>query len=137
MDHHVGGLLQHFLRFRGNSYAPRCVLRADDFAEVAPDFCRIGVDGADDFYGLFFPHQPRNGCADRAHTILNGANSLFHIALRSRVYARTRRILASKETSTIMEFRRAFNEEPSPALKRPAVHASRAGYCCWRGGCAA
>src|SRR6266481_44682 len=121
MDDHVRGLLQHFLRFRGNFYAPRRVVRADDFAEVTPDFCGIVIDCADDFNGLFLPHQARNGCADGAHTILDGANFLFHIVLRSRFYAHTRRILASKETPTIMEFRRAFNEEPSMRLNSPRI----------------
>ncbi len=82
MDYHVGGLLQHFLGFRGNDYAPGSILCSDNFAQVAPDFRGIGIDGADNFNGLFFPHQPRDRGPDRAHTILNGANFLFHVALR-------------------------------------------------------
>src|SRR2546422_4897437 len=82
MDHYVGGLLKNFFGLRGNDYAPRRIFRSDNFAEVAPDLRRISIDGADNFDGLFFPHQPRNRCADRAHTILNGANFLFHVALR-------------------------------------------------------
>src|SRR5260370_24305049 len=82
MDYHVGGLLQHFLGFRGNGYAPRRIFRSDYFAEIAPDFRWVVIDRADNFNGLFFPHQPRNRCADWAHTILDGANFLFHVALR-------------------------------------------------------
>src|SRR5713226_297848 len=104
MDHHVGGLLQHFLGFRGNDYAPRSILCSDNFAQVAPDFRGIGIDGADTFNGFFFP-----------------SFSGFHL------HARTSRNLASKETPTIMEFPRAFNEERLQAFERPAVCAAEAG----------
>src|SRR5260370_35716601 len=43
------------------------------------------------------------------------------------LHARTSRNLASKETPTIMEFPRAFNEERLQAFERPAVRASEAG----------
>ena len=82
MHHHVRVLFQHFFGVRGNRHAPRRVRRADDFAKVASDFCRIRINGANNFNGLFFPHQFRDGCADRADTILDGANFLFHVVLR-------------------------------------------------------
>src|SRR5260370_7101616 len=43
------------------------------------------------------------------------------------LHARTSRNLASKETPTIMEFPRAFNEERLQAFERPAVCAAEAG----------
>src|SRR5260370_25381782 len=43
------------------------------------------------------------------------------------LHARTSRNLASKETPTIMEFPRAFNEERLQAFERPAVCATEAG----------
>ena len=82
MDYHVGVLFQHFFGVRGNGHAPRRVLCAHHFAQVASHFRRIGVDGADNFDGLFFPHQPRNRCADRPDPVLDGANFLFHFVLR-------------------------------------------------------
>src|SRR5260370_7234121 len=42
------------------------------------------------------------------------------------LHARTSRNLASKETPTIMEFPRAFNEERLQAFERPAVRATEA-----------
>src|SRR5260221_11041525 len=42
------------------------------------------------------------------------------------LHARTSRNLASKETPTIMEFPRAFNEERLEAFERPAVRATEA-----------
>src|SRR5882762_5586317 len=43
------------------------------------------------------------------------------------LHARTSRNLASKETPTIMEFPRAYNEERLQAFERPAVRATAAG----------
>src|SRR5258708_37836977 len=43
------------------------------------------------------------------------------------LHARTSRNLASKESPTIMEFPRAFNEERLQAFERPAVCATEAG----------
>src|SRR5260370_40704759 len=43
------------------------------------------------------------------------------------LHARTSRNLASKETPTIMEFPRAFNEERLQAFEPPAVCATEAG----------
>ena len=83
MDHHVRILLQHFLGIRGNAHTPRRIRCADHFAEVTPHFRGIGIDGADNFNGLFFSHQARDGCANRAHTVLDGANFLFHVVLHS------------------------------------------------------
>src|SRR5213595_2593517 len=82
MDNHIRILFEDFLGIRGNAYAPWPIRCADYFAEVTPDFCRIRVDGADNFNGLLLPHQARNGCANRAHAILDGANFLFHVVLR-------------------------------------------------------
>src|SRR2546427_11810524 len=42
------------------------------------------------------------------------------------LHARTTRNLASKQTPTIMEFPRAFNEEPLQPFERSAVRASEA-----------
>src|SRR5713226_1333205 len=44
------------------------------------------------------------------------------------VRARTTRNLASKQTPTIVEFPRAFNEEPLQAFERSATRASEAGF---------
>ena len=82
MDHHVRVLFQYFFRFRRNFHAPRRVLRAGHFAKIAPGLRRIRIDRADDFNGLFFLHQPHDGCADGADAILDGANFLFHFVLR-------------------------------------------------------
>src|SRR6266568_2565422 len=61
---------------------PTGIFCANDFSQVAADFGGIGVDGADNFDGLFFPHQARDGSADGADTKLDGANFLFHLVLR-------------------------------------------------------
>src|SRR6266571_327493 len=82
MNDDVGGLLQHFPGIGGNFHAPRGVLGTDDFTQVARNLCRIGVNGGDDFNGLFFAHQTRDGGPDGADTILDGANFLFHEVLR-------------------------------------------------------
>src|SRR6266436_3553908 len=82
MNDDVGGLLQHFLGIGGNFDAPRGLLGTDDFTQVARNLRRIGVDGGDDFNGLFFVHQTRDGGPDGADTILDGANFLFHEVLR-------------------------------------------------------
>src|SRR5260370_38545534 len=52
----------------------------------------------------------------------------FSFSRRSPLSVRmlTMRILATKETPTIMEFPRAFNEEPFPAFERRAARAARA-----------
>src|SRR5260370_27027474 len=82
MNDHVGGLLQPFPGIGGNFHAPRGVLCPDDFAQVTRNLRRVGVDGGDDFNGLFFAHQTRDGGPDGADTILDGANFLFHEVLR-------------------------------------------------------
>src|SRR5713101_7774730 len=82
MNDDVGGLLQHFLGIAGDFHAPRGVLGTDDFAQVACNLRRVGVNGGDDFNGLFFAHQTRDGGPDGADTILDGANFLFHEVLR-------------------------------------------------------
>jgi 4a-hydroxytetrahydrobiopterin dehydratase len=49
---------------------------------------------------------------------LDGANFLFHVVLRFPIAPRrTTRIFAAKETPTIIEFLRAFNEEPMRQLQ--------------------
>src|SRR5712692_5632542 len=45
-----------------------------------------------------------------------------------RLYTRTTRNSASKQTPTIVEFPRAFNEEPLQAFERSATRASEAGF---------
>jgi len=97
MDDHVRGLFQHFLCFRRDFHAPRGICSADHFAEVAPNLGRVHINGADNFYRLLFPHQPGDGCADGADTILDGANFLFHFALRSPLHTRTTRILLQRK----------------------------------------
>ena len=82
MDHHVGVLFQNFFRVRGDGHAPWRILCANDFSQIMADFGGIGVDGADNFNGLFFPHQARDGSADGSDTKLDGANFLFQLVLR-------------------------------------------------------
>ena len=55
-------------------------------AKVLPRFRRIGIDRADDFNGLLFPHQPHDRRTDRADAVLDGANFLFHNGLRRYVF---------------------------------------------------
>ena len=73
---------QNFPRVGGNFHAPRSVAGADDFAEVAAGFRRVAIDGAADFDGLLFAHEPRGGGADRTDAELDGANLFFHDVLR-------------------------------------------------------
>ena len=67
----------------GNGDAPRRVGGTDDFAQVAADFFRVGIDGAYDFDGLLLAHELRDGRPDGTDTILYGANFLLHVVLRS------------------------------------------------------
>src|ERR1700676_2599060 len=80
----VGGLLEDFAGVGGDFYAPGSVGSADNFAEVAADFFGVGVDGAANFDGVLFAHEPGDGSADGDDAELNGANFLFHwILLKS------------------------------------------------------
>jgi hypothetical protein len=118
---HVGVLLEDLFRIGRNDDAPGRIRRSDNFAEVAADLGGIGINGANNFNGLLFPHQFCDGGADGTDTILDGANFLFHIVLRFSLAAipaarpnegrYTNGILCSKETITIMEFESASNEE--------------------------
>ncbi len=57
---HIRGLLKNSPGVAGNFHAPRRVGGADHFAEVLADFCRIVVDGPDNFDGFFFPHESQD-----------------------------------------------------------------------------
>src|SRR5579864_8267493 len=83
MNHHVCVLFEHRCRVIGNFHAPRPICGTYDFAQVKSHFCRIVVDGANNFDGLFFAHELRDGCADRSNAVLYGANFLFHVTLRN------------------------------------------------------
>src|SRR5437667_12280418 len=105
MDDHVRGLFQHLLCFRRDFHAPRGICSADLVAEVAPNVGRVHINGADNFYRLLFPHQPGDGCADGADTILDGANFLFHFALRSPLHARRTRMQRRAESEVKKKIR--------------------------------
>jgi hypothetical protein len=54
---------------------------------------------------LLLTHQTRDGCTNRAHTVLDGANLLLHRFLRFPLATGwTHAFLAAKETLTIKEF---------------------------------
>ncbi len=82
MHHDVGGLGKNFFGVVGNLDAPWRVARAHHFAEVAADFCRVGVNRAANFNGLLFPQQLGDGGANWPNAILNHAYLLFHRSLR-------------------------------------------------------
>ena len=111
MNDDVGGLLEDFAGVGGDLYAPGSVGSADDFAEVATGFGGIGIDGAANFDGVFFAHEPGDGSADGADAELNGANFLFHWILLKSKRGRTPRTFGAKESSTIKEMRTILQRE--------------------------
>ena len=46
--------VENFRRVAGDFYAPGSVGRAGNFAKIFAGFCGIGVDGADNFQGVFW-----------------------------------------------------------------------------------
>src|SRR5262249_20278423 len=109
MHHDIGGLFKYFLRIAGNLHAPGRVARTDHFSQIAANLCRFSVDCSDNFDRLVFSHQLRDGGADGANSVLNGAYFLFHLdplPLRCSV---TPRIFVAKETSKIKDSRRTRN----------------------------
>lgn len=77
MDDDISGFAEHGCGIGDNGHAPRCVRRADHFAEIAAGFCGIFINCADNFDGAFFTKQADDGGSDGADSILNGANFLF------------------------------------------------------------
>ena len=57
MNDDVDGLSEHGRRVGGDHDAPWRVVRADNFAQVAPGLGRIAVDGADDFERVLLAHR--------------------------------------------------------------------------------
>src|ERR1700758_3592954 len=97
MNHYVGGLFEDIAGIPGDFYAPGRVIGADDLAQIAANFCGVGIDCTTDFDGLLFAHQARNRGTNWADTILNGANLLLHRFLRLSLAAGlTARLLAAK-----------------------------------------
>jgi len=75
------------------------------------------IDRPDDLDGLLLAHQPRNGRTDRADTILDGANFLFHVVLRLRLAGSAHRaFLLANETPTIKEFASPGNANPAAVV---------------------
>jgi len=122
MQHHVRVLFPALLWRPRKIATPHGASRCPDhFAEVPADFCGIRINRADNFNGLFFPHQSRDGCADRADTILDWREFFFSRRSPFSVQMRAMRIFSSKGNPTIMEFPGAFNEEPRLGVRRLAV----------------
>ncbi len=57
MHNHVRGLFQQSPGVTGNLHSPGRVGRADHIAQILADFCRVVINGANNFDGFFFPHQ--------------------------------------------------------------------------------
>src|SRR6267378_2708201 len=126
MNHNVSGLFQNIAGIRGDLYTPRRVIGANDFTQIAANFRGVRIDCAADFDGLLFTHQARDGCTNRADTILNGANLLLHRFLRFDSQQATHTpFLAAKETLTIKEFPNVGNAKRS--VCHPMVQCGRPG----------
>ena len=77
MDHHVRRFAEHGRGVTRDRHAPRRVGSVHHVAQVAPRLGRIGIDRADNFDRIFFPHQPHDGRADGADAVLHRSNFLF------------------------------------------------------------
>src|SRR6266851_2162741 len=84
-------------RARGRTSRSTPSPRAHHFSQIPADFCGVRVDRAANLNGLLLSHQPRDGGANRADSILDGANLLLHRFLRlSLATGLTARLLAAK-----------------------------------------
>lgn len=81
MHDDVRGFSKHRGRVAHHRHAPRRILRAHNFAKVAPGFCWIFVNRSDDLDGVFLTQQLYDGRADRPDSILNRAYLFLHAAL--------------------------------------------------------
>src|SRR6266853_4673204 len=77
MNDYVRSLLEDIFGSRRDLYAPGRVAGANHIAQVTANFCGVGINSAANFDSLLFPHQAGDGCTNRAHTILDGANLLL------------------------------------------------------------
>ncbi len=82
MDNNVGGFAEHGYGIIRNGYTPRRVRPANYVTQVFSSFGRVGINGADNFDGALFAHQPHDRGSDGTDSVLDCTNLLFHVRLR-------------------------------------------------------
>ena len=83
---------------------------ADDLSEILAHFGGVRINGADQVDRFFFAEQLHDGGPNRADSVLDGTNFLFHGRLRFLVDCeRTERSFAEGEPSSVLEFAGPFN----------------------------